>query len=143
MVAGCGAQTSDSGSQSSPAASAPPAIGSTAPPPMPDETPVSSAQPGVVTPVAGSALRRVPWRLVSSEGHDLLLEVQIGGPRCDVVTAVDVAESAREVTVTVRAGAERGAECGPGVIARVGTVRVRATLAEALGQRELVDGARR
>jgi hypothetical protein len=145
VVAGCGGQTSDGGGQAGPVDSVPPATGThepAAPPPMPDETPVPSVEPSVVTPVAGSARRTTPWRLVQVERSGVLLEVQVGGPPCDVVTAVEVAESAREVTVTVRAGAERGARCGPGEIARLGTVWVRATFAEPLGGRRLVDGGR-
>src|SRR4051794_15192442 len=84
----------------------------------------------------------VPFRLVSSDGRVLRLSVQTGGPPCDGVRRVDVSETARAVTVTVRAGSAPGAKCGPGVAAVLGTFPVVARLREPLGSRVLRDGAR-
>jgi len=86
--------------------------------------------------------REVPWKLVSDDGRVLRLEVQAGGPPCDAVTGVDVDERPDAVVVTVRAGAEPGARCGPGVAAVLGTFGVEAKLREPLGSRTLRDGAR-
>jgi hypothetical protein len=86
--------------------------------------------------------REVPWRLVSQDGRALQLEVQAGGPPCDAILDVDVDEQPDAVTVTVRAGSEPDAECGPGVAAVLGTFPVTARLREPLGDRTLRDGAR-
>jgi hypothetical protein len=88
------------------------------------------------------APREAPWRLVSDEGRVLRLEVQAGGPPCDAVTSVEVDEGPQTVTVTVHAGPERDARCGPGVAASLGTFRVEASLRAPLGTRTLRDGAR-
>ncbi len=88
------------------------------------------------------APREAPWRLVEDDGRVLRLEVQAGGPPCDAVTSVDVDERPQTVTVTVHAGPEPGARCGPGVAASLGTFRVEARLRAPLGTRTLRDGAR-
>ena len=72
-----------------------------------------------------------------------LRRYQPSGPPCDALTDVDVRETNAAVTVTVRAGRVPGARCVPGVEAVVGTFLVIAELAEPLGGRTLVDGARR
>jgi hypothetical protein len=89
--------------------------------------------------------RAARWTLAGSAdgGGALLLDVAVGGPPCDAVTAVDVMETAERVTVSVYAGATASASCGPGVPAMVGTVRVPAHLSGPLGARTLVDGATR
>ena len=86
--------------------------------------------------------REVPFKLVGNEGRTLRLEVQVGGPPCDAVLGTDVEETPTTVTVTVRAGQETGAKCGPGVVAMIGTFPVQARLREPLGTRALKDGAR-
>ena len=90
---------------------------------------------------APPAPREVPWTLVSDDGRVLRLSVQAGGPPCDAVTAVDVDETADAVVVTVHAGPEPDARCGPGVAASLGTFPVEAKLRAPLGTRELRDGA--
>jgi hypothetical protein len=86
--------------------------------------------------------REVPWRLLEADGRTLRLEVEAGGPPCDAVTGVDVDERPDIVVITVRAGSERGARCGPGVAAVLGRFRVAAELRAPLGARTLRDGAR-
>jgi hypothetical protein len=83
----------------------------------------------------------VPFTLVGTEGRSLRLEVQVGGPPCDAVLGTDVEETPATVTVTVRAGQQPGAKCGPGVVAMIGTFPVQVRLREPLGTRKLVDGA--
>jgi hypothetical protein len=84
----------------------------------------------------------VPFTLLGTEGRTLRLEVRVGGPPCDAVLGADVDETPTTVTVTVRAGPEPGAKCGPGVAAMIGTFTVQARLREPLGSRTLKDGAR-
>jgi hypothetical protein len=116
----------------------PPATGG-APPALPDRAmptlPVSSP----VTPVPGSRDRAAAWRLAGSTEGDrvLLLDVTIGGPPCDVVTAIDKAETSDTVTIKVYAGKPVGASCGAGTPAKLGTVRVAVRLAAPLGTRHL------
>jgi hypothetical protein len=114
-----------------------------APAPMPDATPVRTPTPSVTRPVRGTHERAVPAALAARAGRVLLLDVQVGGPPCDAVTAVDIDERRESVMVTVRAGKTPGARCGPGVAAILGTFRVEARLREPLGSRQLLDGARR
>jgi hypothetical protein len=90
----------------------------------------------------GASEREAPWRLVQADGRTLRLEVDAGGPPCDAVRDVDVEEGRDVVVVTVRAGSEPGARCGPGVAAVLGTFPVTAKLREPLGSRALRDGAR-
>jgi hypothetical protein len=84
----------------------------------------------------------VTFRLAGIDGRTLRLEVQAGGPPCDAVLGTDVDETPTTVTVTVRAGQEPGAKCGPGVVAMIGTFPVQVRLREPLGTRTLKDGAR-
>ena len=86
--------------------------------------------------------REVPWRLVEADGRTLRLEVDAGGPPCDALRSVDVDEGRETVVVTVHAGSEPDARCGPGVAAVLGTFPVTAKLREPLGSRTLRDGAR-
>src|SRR5262249_19780283 len=115
------------------------------PPPLPEASPPATPSLVPVAPVPGTRARAVRWTLAGSAdgGGTLLLDVAVGGPPCDAVTAVDVMETARRVTVSVYAGATASASCGPGVPAMVGTVRVPAHLSGPLGSRALVDGAAR
>jgi hypothetical protein len=116
--------------------------GSGGPPPLPEVSPPASPALTPIDPVAGTRERTARWRLAGQAegGRVLLLDVQVGGPPCDAVTAVDVSESAAAVTVTVYAGRTGSGSCPPGVPAILGTARVRAVLAAPLGSRKLVDG---
>jgi hypothetical protein len=89
-----------------------------------------------------AAPREVPWKLLSDEGRTLRLEVQAGGPPCDKVIGVDVDEGPNMVVITVRAGSDPDAQCGPGVPAILGRFTVDAKLRAPLGTRSLRDGAR-
>ena len=118
------------------------------PPPLPEVSTPAPPSLVPVAPVPGTRARAVRWTLAGSAdgGGTLLLDVAVGGPPCDAVTAVDVMETALRVTVSVYAGAATSAtsaSCGPGVPAMVGTVRVPARLSGPLGPRTLVDGAAR
>ena len=104
------------------------------------ETPPPQPDPAIIEPVSGSRERTVPFRFGSIDGHDVIVEVQIGGPPCDTITAADTAESATEVRITLWAGQVTGATCTD-VPAMLGTFRVRIPLAEPLGNRSLVSGA--
>ena len=86
--------------------------------------------------------RAVPFHVVSTDGNTLRLSVQTGGPPCDGVLGVAVRETRAAVTVTVRAGATRGAKCPHGAAAVLGTFPVTARLAAPLGSRALRDGSR-
>ena len=66
----------------------------------------------------------------------MVVEVQLGGPPCDVVTGLNVVESARAVMLTVWAGRETGARC-QGVPALLGTFHLRVPLEAPLGARTL------
>jgi hypothetical protein len=123
--------------------SAPPAGGlDSGPPPLPDSSAPALPVPPEVTPVPGRRDRTVPWRLVGRRDGDrtLLLEITIGGPPCDAVTAVAVAEATATVSITVYAGVAGQGRCGPGVQGSVGTFRVPARLAQPLGARTLKNG---
>ena len=88
--------------------------------------------------MAGQRERRAPWRLVATgPGPAVVVELNAGGPPCDVVTHLDVDESPSTVGLTVWAGREPGAEC-VGLPALLGTFRVRVPLAQPLGTRTLV-----
>jgi hypothetical protein len=120
-----------------PASGGPPPLTVGSAPAMPPLTPTG--------PVAGTRARAVPWTPAgrSDDGRLLMLDVAVGGPPCDAVTAVDVVEASGSVTVTVHAGVVTGADCTGGIPAIIGTVRVAARLAQPLGTRTLVDGAKR
>jgi hypothetical protein len=113
------------------------------PPPLPEVSAPAPPSLVPVAPVPGTRERSVRWTLAGSAdgGGTLLLDVAVGGPPCDAVTAVDVMESAERVTVSVYAGATATASCAAGVRALVGTFRVPAHLSRPLGSRTLVDGA--
>ncbi|MBN1172560.1 MAG: hypothetical protein JXA67_10350 [Micromonosporaceae bacterium] len=125
-------------------ATVPPRGGSSGPPAMPDQTTPTLPDPTPTTPVAGSRDRRVPWTLAGTEdgGRTLLLDVSVGGPPCDVVTAVETGERADAVRIAVFAGIPTGASCGGGIPAILATVRVRVLLEQPVGTRQLVDDAR-
>ncbi|HWI06933.1 MAG TPA: hypothetical protein VNT54_05405 [Solirubrobacteraceae bacterium] len=133
-IGACGSPDDEPARSEPPNASSPPA-------PAP-AGPGAGAQHAA--PVAGRRERKVPWELADSRerARILELEVTLGGPPCDALTAVDVRESSARVVVTLHAGRVPGARCGPGTEALVGTFRVIAQLAAPLGRRTLVDGAR-
>jgi hypothetical protein len=121
----------------------PPAGSESGPPPLPDATRASLPAPSPRDPVPGSRDRAVPWTLAGTAegGRLLLLDVTVGGPPCDLVTAVDVAESASAVRITVHAGKPAGASCAPGPLPAIAAIeRVRVRLAAPLAGRTTVDG---
>lgn len=107
------------------------------PTPAPDAEPVPTPDPGLISPVTGERERRVRWRFVrAAAGPAVVVEVQVGGAPCDVVTGLDVTESTHAVVLTVWAGREPGARC-EGVPALLGTYQLRVPLTEPLGTRTL------
>jgi hypothetical protein len=124
------------------------APGQSVPPRLPTQRPATtsggparSPAAGEVTPVAGQRERRVPWRLVDTgPGPSVVVEVQAGGPPCDVVTHLDVDETPSAVRLDVWAGREPGAVC-VGVPALLGTFRIRVPLTEPLGSRPITPRA--
>jgi hypothetical protein len=125
--------------------SVPPTGGVSGPPPLTSGSPPARPPLTPVGPVAGSRARAVPWIPADrdADGRLLTFDVQVGGPPCDAITAVDVTETAGSVTVTVHAGVVAGATCADGLPGILGTFRVAARLAAPLGARTLVDGAKR
>jgi hypothetical protein len=112
------------------------------PAPLTDDTPPATASPAPVTPATGRRERVARWQLADrSDGRRLLVDVQVGGPPCDTVTGVDVAETATSVTVTVHAGRLPSADCPEGVTGALATARVEATLERPLGDRQLLGGS--
>jgi hypothetical protein len=118
------------------------AIGS-GPPPLPESSPPPLPTLVPITPAAGQRERKAQWRLAgkSDDGRRLLVDVAIGGPPCDTVTGVDVAETETSVTVTVYAGRLRSADCPNGTAGSLATARVEAKLTRPLADRKLLGGA--
>jgi hypothetical protein len=142
VIGGCARGSQELGNPAAPSANA---VGPVSgPPPLPDATPPTLGPPSPRIPVAGTRARAVPWTLAGTAagGHLLLLDVTVGGPPCDLVTAVDVAETAGTVRLTVYAGVPTGASCRPEVPAIAATERVQVHLAAPLGTRTTVDGRR-
>ena len=138
LATACGSTGARSGPYGGDDRAAPPVPPSQQPVPTADPTSVPVPAPGVVRPVAGERERRVAWRLVRAlPGPAMLVEVQVGGAPCDLITGVDVTESDRAVRLVVWAGRELGARCA-GLPAVLGTVRLRVPLGEPLGIRVLV-----
>ena len=107
---------------------------------MPSGGPLPSGpEPTVIDPVAGARERTLAFRFISTIGNDVVVEVQIGGPPCDTVTAADVMESPTQVLVTIWAGRTPAADC-TGVPALLGTAWVRVPLSEPLGNRTHTAG---
>lgn len=73
------------------------------------------------------------WRLAARAGSSLLLDVNVGGPPCDAVTAVEVDETPASIVITVHAGRTPGANCRAGTPALLGSYRVQATARAAGG----------
>lgn len=116
----------------------PPTGAASGPPALPDASTPAQPAPSPMPTVAGSRGRAVHWRLAgtSDGGRLLLLDASVGGPPCDLVTAIDVAESATAVRITVYAGVPSGASCGP-PRAMLGVERVSAHLSRPLAGREV------
>lgn len=137
LATACGSTGVGSGPYDGDDRAAPPLPPSRQPVPTAGPTPVPVPVPGVVRPVAGARERRVAWRLVRAlRGPAVLVEVQVGGAPCDVVTGVDVTESDRAVRLVVWAGREPRARCA-GPPAMLGTFRLRVPLGEPLRTRPL------
>lgn len=98
---------------------------------------VTAAPPATVTPVAGAVEREATWRFVEARGTAVVLEVDLGAPPCDVVTAVEHTETDDDVHVVVRTGAAQGADCSGGLPAVLVTARLVVQLKAPLGTREL------
>ncbi|HKT05545.1 MAG TPA: hypothetical protein VJT31_39010, partial [Rugosimonospora sp.] len=76
-------------------------------------------------------------------GQTLLLDATVGGAPCDLVTGVDVAETATAVRITVFSGVPataRAQQCTGGLPAIAGTERVEVRLHRPLGARGVVHG---
>ena len=139
LLAACASPGAGDGPRSEPSVSPLAPVTPPSPVPVPSSE-VGTPPPAVVSPVAGRRERRVAWRLVrESPGPAVVVEVQVGGAPCDVVTGVDVTETTTSVTLTVWAGREPGADCR-GVPATLGTYRLDVRLHEPLGDRSLVPG---
>jgi hypothetical protein len=135
LVAACG----DGGASGAGDRSVPPASPSVSPPVPTGSESVAEPTPGFVAPVPGRRERRVPWRLVRAAGRTVVVEGQAGGAPCDAVTHVDVTQSPEAVELTVWSGRTPGARCH-GIPAVLGTFRIRVSLSEPLGDRELRNG---
>jgi hypothetical protein len=109
---------------------------------MPNAAPLRTPAPSIIRPVRGRAERPVRWRLAARSGRSLLLDVNVGGPPCDAVTAVEVDETPASIVITVHAGRTPGADCRAGTPALLGTYRVKARQREPPAARKLLDGAR-
>ncbi|MEN3310558.1 MAG: hypothetical protein V7603_6760 [Micromonosporaceae bacterium] len=122
--------------------SVPPTGPASGPPALPDASRPAFPAPSPTSPVPGSRARTAPWTLAGTTtgGRVLLLDVTVGGTPCDLVTAVDVAESASTVRITVHAGVPTGASCHGAAAAIAATERVQVRLAGPLGARTPVDG---
>lgn len=85
--------------------------------------------------------RRASWRLVDAgPGPSVVIEVQAGGPPCDVVTHLDVDETPSGVRLDVWTGRVPGAVCVD-IPAVLGTFRVRVPLTEPLASRPLTPSS--
>jgi hypothetical protein len=114
-------------------------------PSQPDASGLPPAlRPNVAVPDARvTALKPIRWtRAVAATGRDLQVHYTITGRGdCSALGRVDVAETARDVTVTVLVGRLPGADCDgpqPQLAASVMTV---VKLATPLGDRAVRDGA--
>ena len=112
------------------------------PPPLPDSNPPATPSLIPITVAPGRRERVAEWHLVgqSDGGRRLLLDVTIGGPPCDTVTGLDIAESATTITITVHAGRLTSTDCPAGATAALATARLEARLAQPLGSRNLLGG---
>jgi len=141
LVTSCGTSSSgDSGSfDVSPSAGGGTESG---PPPLPESSPPPTVSLVPITPAPGRRERVAQWHLVrqSGGGRLLLIDVAIGGPPCDAVTGIDIAETATTVKLTVHAGRLTSADCPSGAVGSLATARMEARLARPLGKRELLGG---
>ncbi len=124
---------------SPPDPSIPPTGTTDRPAPMPDTSGPPGPTPSVTKPVQGSRERRVPVKVVSSSGRELVVEVVAGGPPCEAVTGLDVEESSTEVRIAAWVGRTWKVsgcdESQPPAVAAIMWVEV--TLAEPLGSRSV------
>lgn len=127
-----GAGGSDTGEEPS----VPPTEPSQSPSVAPSSPDPNMPEPALISAVDGEQERRLAWAVVDATGPVLVVEVQVGGSPCDVVTGLDVTEDPDEVRLTIWAGRETGADCA-GFPATVGTYRVAVPLDEPLGTRTL------
>jgi len=135
LASACG--TAPEPNSSGRAEEAPPTTPARTPAPSADPDPVVTPTPGLIAPVSGKRDRVLPWRVVGpADGPAAIVEVQLGGPPCDVITGMDVKESADAVRLTLWAGPESGARC-QGVPALLGTFHVRVPLTAPLGNRHV------
>jgi hypothetical protein len=157
LATGCGAQSVGAGGVSSDGtpvpgggADIPPSSGSASsgadgsgPPAFPASSPPPTGALTPITPAAGRRERVAQWRLAgqTDDGRRLRLDVSIGGPPCDTVTGLDVAETATTVTVTVHAGRLSSAVCPSGSAGSLATARLEAHLTHPLGTRTLLGSA--
>lgn len=90
-----------------------------APPTAPDGEGQASATPPALPPlptlaaVPGTRVHRATWRVLAEQdpaADQVVVEVDVGGPPCDVVTGLEVNETNETVVLTVWAGAEEGRE---------------------------------
>jgi hypothetical protein len=151
LATGCGSQSSGGNPGSGAASGTPmndvqPSAGSATgngPPSLPPSGPPPTPALQPISPAPGLRERVARWHLAGQTdgGRRLLVDVAIGGPPCDTVTGVDVAETGTTVTVTVHAGRLTSADCPSGAAGSLATARVEARLARPLGDRELLGGA--
>lgn len=141
LLSACAAGPGGSGG-GGPAGSVPPIAPTVSPVPLPSGAgPEGLPTPTVIDPVVGARERRLAWTLVRSGGAELVVQALVGGPPCDAVTGVEVAESASTVAVTVWAGRVPGAVgCDGPQPAMVGIFWVRVPLSAPLGSRAVVAG---
>ena len=150
LATGCGSQSSGGnpvGSGGTPTsgggADIPPSAGGatgSGPPPFPASSPPPTGDLQPISVAPGRRERVAQWRLAEKTDGDrrLLLDVAIGGPPCDTVTGVDIAETSTTVTVTVHAGRLKSAACPSGSAGSLATARVEVRLAHPLGDRSLL-----
>ncbi|GAA3619551.1 hypothetical protein [Microlunatus ginsengisoli] len=110
--------------------------------PLPDGS--AEPTPSLATPVAADDARRQRWNKVEliPGTNDVLVHAALTpGPPCAVLTRVDVAESKKEVTITLWVGKLPGADCnGPQPQVALPIV-TKAHLEAPIGARQLRDGA--
>lgn len=93
--------------------------------------------------VSGTREHRVTWRILGvqdSAADQVVVEVDVGGPPCDVVTEVAVTESDSTVELTVWAGAQEGTteDCATAPLT-LGTHALVVPLGRPLAERVVLD----
>ncbi|MDH2426767.1 hypothetical protein [Sphaerisporangium sp. TRM90804] len=138
LAAGCGG-ASTGADVATPA----PPVATQISPPADGAPPEAAPVPSPVRPKPGMrAVRKVEWDKVepSPDGRTLTVVWSSGVEPCFVLDRVEVAETAREVTVTLYEGREGPADTACIAISfqKSTTVKLKAPL----GDREVVDGAK-